>query len=114
MPEQRGFWEYKQECIVRMNERMKAEEIVFGTIPLPLRVLHEVELDYYCSKECLIDYMKNQEKHWDNLHQDICPRCIEDYENEDGEIVKGERKASHCECCKVCVDCECLCDCEKI
>ena len=48
-----------------------------------------------------------------SVEQSICPRCIEDYENDNSEVVKGEKKVSHCECCKVCVDCECLDDCEK-
>ena len=42
-----------------------------------------------------------------------CPRCIEEYEDEDGNMCKGERKESSCSCCGVCEDCECLYECEK-
>lgn len=39
---------------------------------------------------------------------EYCPRCIEDWINDEDECVKGEKKPSHCTGCGVCEDCECL------
>ena len=35
-----------------------------------------------------------------------CPRCIEDFEDEDGNINKGKQIESVCKECLVCEDCE--------
>jgi len=42
-----------------------------------------------------------------------CPRCIEDWEDEDGEWHDGEYKEPHCKECGVCKDCEHLSECSK-
>ena len=36
----------------------------------------------------------------------LCPRCIEEYDGEDGERVSGSKVVSSCEDCGVCEDCE--------
>ena len=48
------------------------------------------------------------------LYKKCCPRCIEEYEDEEGNLCKGERKESCCPGCGVCEDCECLHECEEI
>ena len=47
------------------------------------------------------------------LYRNCCPRCIEEYEDEEGNLCKGERKESCCSGCGVCEDCECLYECEE-
>jgi len=47
------------------------------------------------------------------LYRNCCPRCIEEYEDEEGNLCKGERKESCCSGCGVCKDCECLYECEE-
>ena len=48
------------------------------------------------------------------LYKKCCPRCIEEYEDEEGNWCKGERKESCCSGCGVCEDCECLHECEEL
>tara|TARA_Y100000310_G_scaffold345170_1_gene462345 strand:- start:1222 stop:1992 length:771 start_codon:yes stop_codon:yes gene_type:complete len=46
-------------------------------------------------------------------YKKCCPRCIEEYEDEEGNWCKGERKESCCSGCGVCEDCECLHECGR-
>lgn len=47
------------------------------------------------------------------MHQHrYCPRCIEDWEAEDGTQHKGEKKPSVCTECGICADCEHLLECK--
>ena len=60
-------------------------------------------------KEVIVDFdMINDE---DVKH---CPRCIEEYDGEDGKRVSGSKVASACEDCGVCEDCEHMIDCEVV
>jgi len=43
----------------------------------------------------------------------FCPRCIEDYDGENGERIAGEEVPSCCKECGVCTECEHMCDCSK-
>ena len=43
---------------------------------------------------------------------EVCPRCIESYENSDGEECEGGKFPSACPECGVCKECECLEECE--
>lgn len=45
--------------------------------------------------------------------ENYCPRCIEDWEDDDGVPHKGTEEVSACEECGVCIECEHLCDCSK-
>jgi hypothetical protein len=45
--------------------------------------------------------------------QNYCPRCIEDWENEEGEPMQGTLEPSDCEECGVCKECVHMCDCSK-
>ena len=42
-----------------------------------------------------------------------CPRCIEDYTDDDGVEQKGTEELSNCNDCGVCKECEHLCDCSQ-
>lgn len=43
---------------------------------------------------------------------EYCPRCIEDYEDEEtGEHIEGTRVKAECVGCLVCHDCEHMIDC---
>jgi hypothetical protein len=46
-------------------------------------------------------------------NSEFCPRCIEDYEDENGEEQKGAEVAAHCKECGVCEDCEHMDDCSN-
>ena len=42
-----------------------------------------------------------------------CPRCIEEYDGEDGERVSGSKVVSACEECGVCEDCDHMIECSN-
>lgn len=48
-----------------------------------------------------------------NNKHTFCPRCIEDWVDENGEWHKGEEKPSACDECGVCKDCEHMIDCSQ-
>lgn len=47
------------------------------------------------------------------VYEAYCPRCIEDYTDDDGVEQKGLEVKSHCNECYVCEDCEHLMECSK-
>lgn len=47
-----------------------------------------------------------------NTRPDLCPRCIEDWTDENQEEHKGTEEKSDCADCGVCHDCEHLSGCE--
>ena len=44
----------------------------------------------------------------------FCPRCIEEYDGEDGKRVSGSKVVSACEECGVCEDCDHLMECKEV
>lgn len=47
------------------------------------------------------------------LDEISCPRCIEEHEDEEGNVKEGTRELSECKECGVCKDCEHLAECSK-
>lgn len=45
--------------------------------------------------------------------QDYCPRCIEDWDDEEGNAMKGLKVPSDCEVCGICTECEHLYGCKE-
>ena len=46
--------------------------------------------------------------------ENLCPRCIEDHDDEHGERVSGSKVVSSCEGCGVCENCEHLMECKEV
>jgi len=49
----------------------------------------------------------------DFISPKYCPRCIEEWEDDNGKPHKGTKKKSACKSCGVCKDCEHLMECNS-
>jgi len=65
---------------------------------------------------CNLDYPEDEEcrqcGYYDGKVDEYCPRCSEEWTDEDGVVHEPEYVDSCCKSCGVCENCEHLADCE--
>lgn len=89
------FCSYKY-CRVTQKNTSKGDVLFYGA-----------DNGMYCKKH-LIEKPRTL-----SMRQEHCPRCVEEWENEEGAFMAGEKRPSDCAECGVCVECEHLIDCSK-
>jgi len=93
-------------CGKHVDQRSTVNDVLEGKA-------HQCFYGWDCAFGALYKMMSEDEK-IQHFHSDrCCPRCIMNFEDEEGNLCKGDIRESCCPSCRVCEDCECLSECEE-